>query len=90
MINYHDLIIRSNRTDYKIKDRECWGTRRASDAHEIIFILEQTRGWFAHNNFTIKPGFKVLPVDDPDEYVITSISYPEKRPFKTILTTVRV
>ena len=90
MKTMYDFIIRSNRTDHKIKDRECWGTRRSSPNNEIIFVLEQTRGWFAHNNFTIKPGFKVLPVDDSCEYVVTSISYPEKRPFRTILTTVRL
>ena len=82
----HDIIIRSNRTDYKIKDRLCWGTRYPATNGETIFELEQTRNWFARDHFQLKPGYKVFVDDEPQEYIIASVAYTQKRPFKTILT----
>lgn len=84
-----DIIIRSNRADYKIKDRICWGTQTRTESGDIIFELEQTRNWFARDHFELKPGFKAIPESDPHEYLITEINYSSKRPFKTILTAVR-
>lgn len=86
----YDLTIRSNRTDYKIKDRLCSGTRQSVGYNEVIFELDQTRNWFARDHFSLKPDFKVLPEGDSYEYVVTSVSYHDKRPYKTILKTVRL
>ncbi len=85
----YDITIRSNRTDYKIKERSCSGTRKSSDKNETVFELEQTRRWFDRDHFEILPGFKVRLEEDPHEYVVTSITYTDKRPFRTILKTVR-
>ena len=89
MKTIHYISIRSNRTDIKIKDRLCWGTRHRTGPGEVVFVLEQTRNWFARNHFELQPGFKAIPENDLYEYMITGISYEPKRPFKTILTTVR-
>lgn len=86
---FYNLSIRSNRTDYKIKDRLCYGTWHPK-GDKSVFVLEQTRCWFRDSKFKIKPGFKVIPENSPYEYVVTEIRYPEKRPFKTILVTERL
>lgn len=85
----YDIIIRSNRSDYKIKDRLCSGTCY-EEGDKMVFELEQTRNWFARDSFNLMPGFKVIPEVGPFEYVVTEIRYPEKRPFKTTLVTERL
>lgn len=85
----YDISIRSNRPDYKIKARTCQGTRTSMGNNKVLFVLEQTRRWFARDHFEIQPGFTLQPEQDPNEYVVTEISYTDTRPFHTIVKTVQ-
>ena len=87
--DFIDITIRSSRTDRKTKDRLCYGSYHY-EGNKTVFELEQTRNWFKRDSFDLKPGFKVIPENSPYEYVVTSIRYPETRPFKTILVTERL
>ena len=85
----YDLTIYSNRKDYMIKPRLCQGTIQLDKDHAVI-TLEQSRNWFARQHFELSPGCLIVSEDSDTVYVVTDISFPDKRPFNPILSAVTV
>ena len=88
MKTIYDLTIISNRTDYKVKPRICHGTFLVK-GNQAIFELEESRNWFARHHFVLNEGFTIIPEGSNMAYIITEITFPDKRPFHPILTTVQ-
>ena len=88
MKTIYDLTIISNRADYKVKPRICHGTFIVS-GNQAIFELEESRNWFARHHFVLNEGYTVIPEGSDKAYTITGITFPDKRPFHPILTTVQ-
>ena len=83
-----EIRLRSNRTDYRIKERICTATWDPQSQHPV-FELEQTRNWFDRDSFMPEVGFTLVTPDD-EIYEITGVSFLEKRPKKAVFTTVHV
>ena len=85
----YDIILRSNRTDRRCKDRLCQGSFH-DEGNATIFEMEQTKRWFILDSFIPKEGYRLITEGSRSEYVITKVEYEAKRPKRTIFTAQRV
>ena len=81
------IILRATHLAYWAKDRHCLGIYYPVDNH-YIFELEQTKRWFDICKFLPRVGYLLIPEDSNCKYVVTSVSYRDKRPKRTIFTAV--
>ena len=82
-----DLVIKSHRTDRKIKDRCCAGSSYV-DGEFTIFELEQTKRWFDLDHFPLEAGCKIVN-SDGELFIVTRVDYKDKRPKYAICQTVK-
>lgn len=82
-----DLVIKSHRTDRKIKDRHCEGSCY-QNGEFTIFELEQTKRWFDLDHFPLEEGCRIINSEGA-QFVVTKVDYKAKRPKNAICHTVR-
>ena len=81
------IILRATGLDTWAKDRHCSGTYYQEDDH-YVFELDQTKRWFAICKFPPRAGYLLIPEDSNCQFEITSVSFLDKRPKKTVFTAV--
>ena len=75
-----DLVIKSHRTDRKIKDRCCAGSSYVDG--------EFTKRWFDLDHFPLEAGCKIVN-SDGELFIVTKVDYKDKRPKYAICQTVK-
>lgn len=83
-----EIIVRATNIDSRARDRHCEGSFHQEGDH-FIFEMQQTKNWFRQKRFMPRTGFLLMPKNCQSEFVITSITFQEKRPKRAIITTVR-
>lgn len=81
------IILRATGLDTWAKDRHCTGIYYQDDDH-YVFELDQTKRWFAICKFPPRAGYLLIPEDSNCQFEITSVSFLDKRPKKTVFTAV--
>ncbi len=81
------IILRATGLDTWAKDRHCSGIYYPKDDH-YVFELDQTKRWFAICKFPPRAGYLLIPEDTNSQFEITSVSFLDKRPKKTVFTAV--
>ncbi len=81
------IILRATHLDTWAKDRHCIGIYYPVDDH-YVFELEQTKRWFSICKFPPRVGYLLIPEDTDCLFEITSISFLDKRPKKTLFTAI--
>lgn len=81
------IILRATHIATWAKDRYCLGVYYPVDDH-YVFELEQTKRWFSLGKFLPRVGYLLIPEDSNCKFVVTSVSYRDKRPKRTIFTAV--
>ena len=81
------IILRATGLDTWAKDRHCSGIYYPEDDH-YVFELDQTKRWFSICKFPPRAGDLLIPEDTNSQFEITSVSFLDKRPKKTVFTAV--
>ena len=81
------IILRATGLDTWAKDRHCSGIYYPEDDH-YVFELDQTKRWFSICKFPPRAGYLLIPEDTNSQFEITSVSFLDKRPKKTVFTAV--